>query len=268
MNETETPRYYVPHSSAWPIIGSITLFITAFGAAHFIQQSTPKVLTATGTFGAPIFYIGLAATALMMFGWFRAVVRESLKGLVSNQLDRTYRQTMLWFILSELMFFAAFFGALFYARMISVPALAGAGSKLETHIHLWPDFADTWPHFMTPGGTATEAMAAWGLPFINTVILVTSIGRSKESATSVTNLARDYRAVGSDISCFTGCRVSRSLRSFRTDHGLRNLWFDVFHVNRISWGSCHDGDGYVGDYVVAGTQGSLHAKESLRFRGR
>ncbi|MFL2554458.1 MAG: cytochrome c oxidase subunit 3 [Candidatus Rariloculaceae bacterium] len=174
MNETETPRYYVPHSSAWPIIGSITLFITAFGAAHFIQQSTPKVLTATGTFGAPIFYIGLAATALMMFGWFRAVVRESLKGLVSNQLDRTYRQTMLWFILSELMFFAAFFGALFYARMISVPALAGAGSKLETHIHLWPDFADTWPLFMTPGGTATEAMAAWGLPFINTVILVTS----------------------------------------------------------------------------------------------
>jgi cytochrome c oxidase subunit 3 len=81
---------------------------------------------------------------------------------------------MAWFIISEVMFFAAFFGALFYARMVSVPWLAGAGNNLETHLLLWPDFADTWPLFMTPGGTMTEAMAAWGLPFVNTVILVTS----------------------------------------------------------------------------------------------
>ena len=171
---SETPRYYVPHSSVWPIVGSVSLFITAFGAAHFIQQSTVKVVTATGSFGAPIFYFGLAAIAFMMFGWFGTVIRESLKGMVSGQLDRSYRMGMFWFIVSEIMFFAAFFGALFYARTISVPALAGAGSNLETHLHLWPDFADTWPLFMTPGGTTTEAMAAWGLPFINTVILVTS----------------------------------------------------------------------------------------------
>jgi cytochrome c oxidase subunit 3 len=171
---SETPRYYVPHSSVWPIVGSVALFITAFGAANFIQQSTVKVTTATGSFGAPIFYIGLALIAFMMFGWFGTVIRESLKGMVSGQLDRSYRMGMFWFIVSEIMFFAAFFGALFYARIISVPALAGAGSKLETHLHLWPDFADTWPLFMTPGGTATEAMAAWGLPFVNTVILVTS----------------------------------------------------------------------------------------------
>ena len=171
---SETPRYYVPHSSPWPIVGSIALFLTAFGAANFIQQSTAKVATATGSFGAPIFFIGLAVIAFMMFGWFGTVIRESLKGMVSGQLDRSYRMGMFWFIISEVMFFAAFFGALFYARIISVPALAGAGSKLQTHLHLWPDFADTWPLFMTPGGTATEAMAAWGLPFVNTVILVTS----------------------------------------------------------------------------------------------
>jgi cytochrome c oxidase subunit 3 len=171
---SETPRYYVPHSSVWPIVGSVALFITAFGAANFIQQSTVKVTTATGSFGAPIFYIGLALIAFMMFGWFGTVIRESLKGMVSGQLDRSYRMGMFWFIVSEIMFFAAFFGALFYARIISVPALAGAGSKLETHLRLWPDFADTWPLFMTPGGTVTEAMAAWGLPFVNTVILVTS----------------------------------------------------------------------------------------------
>lgn len=169
----EAPRYYVPHSSVWPIVGSVALFLTAFGAVHLIHQSTEKV-AAEGGFGAPIFYLGLAAIAFMMFGWFRAVIKESLEGMVSNQLDRSFRMGMAWFIVSEVMFFAAFFGALFYARIISVPWLAGAGSNLETHIRLWPDFADTWPLFITPGGTTAEAMAAWGLPFINTTILVTS----------------------------------------------------------------------------------------------
>ncbi|TDJ70249.1 MAG: cytochrome c oxidase subunit 3 [Proteobacteria bacterium] len=170
---SETPRYHVPHSSPWPIIGSVALFVTAFGAGNFIHQSTEKV-AAEGSFGQPLFFLGLAMIAFMMFGWFGVVIRESVKGMNSGLLDRSYRMGMAWFIVSEVMFFAAFFGALFYARIISVPWLAGAGNNLETHVLLWPDFADTWPLFMTPGGSATEAMAAWGLPFINTVILVTS----------------------------------------------------------------------------------------------
>ena len=169
----EAPRYYVPHSSRWPIIGSSALAVLAFGAVHFIQQSTDKVET-EASFGAPVFYIGLALTAYMFFGWFRTVISESVGGMNSKLLDRSFRMSMAWFILSEIMFFAAFFGALFYARLISVPWLAGAGTNLETHVLLWPEFADTWPLFMTPGGTTTEAMEAWGLPFINTCILVTS----------------------------------------------------------------------------------------------
>ena len=170
---SEAPRYYVPHSSPWPIVGSVALFVTAFGLVTFIHQSTDKV-AAEGSFGQPIFYVGLALIAFMFFGWFGTVIRESVRGMSSGLLDRSYRMSMAWFILSEVMFFAAFFGALFYARVISVPWLAGAGNNLETHILLWPDFADTWPLFMTPGGDTTEAMGAWGLPFINTVILVTS----------------------------------------------------------------------------------------------
>jgi cytochrome c oxidase subunit 3 len=170
---SETPRYYVPHSSPWPIIGSFSLFVLAYGLVTFIHQTTDKVAN-EGTLGAPIFYVGLALVAFMMFGWFANVIRESINGLNSSLLDRSFRMSMAWFILSEVMFFAAFFGALFYARVISVPWLAGAGINLETHVMLWPEFADTWPLFMTPGGEETEAMAAWGLPFINTVILVTS----------------------------------------------------------------------------------------------
>ncbi len=170
---SEAPRYHVPHSSPWPIIGSVALFVTAYGAVNFIHQSTDKV-AAEGSFGAPIFLAGLLMIAFMMFGWFGVVIRESVKGMSSSLLDRSYRMGMAWFILSEVMFFAAFFGALFYARIISVPWLAGAGNNLETHVLLWPDFAETWPLFMTPGGDTTEAMEAWGLPFVNTVILVSS----------------------------------------------------------------------------------------------
>ncbi len=168
-----TPRYHVPHSSPWPIVGSTALFVTAFGAVNFIHQTGEKV-GAEGSFGKPMFFAGLAMIAFMFFGWFGTVIRESVKGMNSGLLDRSYRMSMAWFIVSEVMFFGAFFAALFYARVISVPWLAGAGTNLETHILLWPDFADTWPLFMTPGGDATVAMEAWGLPFINTVILVTS----------------------------------------------------------------------------------------------
>ncbi len=169
----ETPRYYVPHSSIWPIVGSIALFVTAFGGANFIHQSTEKV-AAEGSFGGPMFFVGLALIAIMMFGWFATVIRENLQGMVSQLLDRSFRQGMAWFIITEVMFFAAFFGTLFYARIISVPWLAGAGNNLDTHLLLWPDFADAWPLFMTPAGGTSGEMGAWGLPFINTVILVTS----------------------------------------------------------------------------------------------
>ncbi len=167
------PRYYVPHSSVWPIVGAVALFVTAVGAVSFIHQSSGKV-AAEGHFGAPMLFVGLAMIAFLMLGWFGIVIRESLKGLFSGLLDRSYRMAMFWFIVSEVMFFAVFFGALFYARTISVPWLAGAGPKLETHLLLWPDFADAWPLFRTPAGGMTEAMGPWGLPFINTVILVSS----------------------------------------------------------------------------------------------
>ena len=159
---SETPRYYVPHSSVWPIVGSFALFLTAFGVATFIHQSTDKV-AAEGGSGVWLFSAGLLAIAFMLFGWFGTVIKESVNGMNSAMMDRSYRMGMLWFIVSEVMFFAAFFGALFYARILSVPWLAGAGSNLETHVYLWPDFADVWPLFRTPGGGFAEAMAEqWG----------------------------------------------------------------------------------------------------------
>lgn len=92
---------------------------------------------AVGTLGGIILAIGMLFLLYMLAGWFSNVITESLTGKYSAQITRSFRQGMSWFIFSEVMFFGAFFGALFYARMISVPWLGGADNNLMTHEVLW-----------------------------------------------------------------------------------------------------------------------------------
>jgi cytochrome c oxidase subunit 3 len=162
--------YYVPAQSAWPIIGAIGLFLIAFGAGNYVQQLANE----TSGPGGYLLIAGLAIIIFMIFGWFRTVIEESMSGLYSPQMDRSFRQGMSWFIFSEIMFFGAFFGALFYARMFSVPWLGGASNNAMTHEVLWPAFEAIWPLVTTPDGTKTEAMGWGGLPLINTILLLTS----------------------------------------------------------------------------------------------
>ncbi|MEZ8141205.1 MFS transporter [Enterovibrio norvegicus FF-33] len=160
-------NYYVPAQSKWPIIGAVALFLIATGSGSMVA----------GLFGGNGPWMLLAGVGVLFFmltGWFRDVIHESMGGLYSPQMDRSFRQGMSWFIFSEVMFFAAFFGALFYVRFIAVPWLGGASNNAMTAEVLWPDFIPGWPLEKTPGGTETTAMGAWGLPLINTVILLTS----------------------------------------------------------------------------------------------
>jgi cytochrome c oxidase subunit 3 len=110
----------------------------------------------------------------MLAGWFSNVITESLTGKYTAQITRSFRQGMSWFIFSEVMFFGAFFGALFYARMISVPWLGGADNNLMTHEVLWPSFEAIWPLTTTPGGDTTQAMPWQGIPLTNTILLLLS----------------------------------------------------------------------------------------------
>ncbi|MDF2446146.1 MAG: cytochrome c oxidase subunit 3 [Moraxellaceae bacterium] len=171
--------YYVPASSPWPMLGSFILFILVIGAANLIQghgvTELSKGMQANGAGKLWfLFPIGLAGVFFLMWKWFGDTVKESLANMNSAQMDRSYRQGMTWFIFSEVMFFAAFFGALFYARWLVVPWLGGEGKGVMTHELLWPEFQAMWPLVKTPGGTLTEAMSPWGLPFINTLLLLTS----------------------------------------------------------------------------------------------
>ena len=87
----QAPRYYVPHTSYWPIVGAVSLFVAAFGAATFIHESTEFVGAET-QYGEGGFYIGLIMVAYMMFGWFKDVVSENVRGMMSGMMDVSYRQ--------------------------------------------------------------------------------------------------------------------------------------------------------------------------------
>jgi len=121
--------------------------------------------------------VGLLMIAYLFFGWFGAVIEESMADNYNPQVDKSFRLGMMWFIFSEVMFFAAFFGALFYARTLSVPWLGGADNNASTHEFLWPAFEAVWPLLSNPSPDIVapkEAMGALGLPAINTAILLTS----------------------------------------------------------------------------------------------
>ncbi|SFC40220.1 cytochrome c oxidase subunit 3 [Marinospirillum celere] len=161
-----TSSYYVPATSKWPIISVIFLGFLAVGAGMLMTSGS----------GLIPFLIGFVGTLWVMYGWFMDVFKESQAGLYDAQMDRSFRQGMAWFIFSEVMFFAAFFGTLFYIRVFALPWLDGEGAKGVTAL-LWPDFVATWPLMTTPDpsiGGPDAIVNPWTLPLINTLLLVAS----------------------------------------------------------------------------------------------
>ncbi len=162
-------KYYVPHSSKWPIIGSAAFFTLLLGAIALLNHWLP----------AWAMLPGFALVVYMFIGWFGDVIKENNTGVYGLDVDRSFRMGMMWFIFSEVMFFAAFFGALFYARVLSVPWLGGEGTKVIGNELLHPNFENAWPTngplALGPRGDGTfETIPAFGLPALNTIILLLS----------------------------------------------------------------------------------------------
>ncbi len=161
-------NYYIPHGSHWPFVGSIAVFSLMVGFSNYLNGAS---------WGTYIMAFGLLVLLVMLFGWFGAVIKESESGNYNKQVDVSFRWGMVWFIFSEIMFFAAFFGALFYVRVYSLPWLGGEASGAATNSYLWPGFEALWPLTANgPGeiGGEFKAMAWNGLPLVNTIILLTS----------------------------------------------------------------------------------------------
>jgi cytochrome c oxidase subunit 3 len=155
------PYYFVPNPSKWPVLAGLSLLLTMAGASAWVNGVS---------WGMPLNMVGLLAVIAVMYYWFGDAIAESEGGLYNARIDASYRWSMSWFIFSEVMFFSAFFGALFYARTITMPWLADLDHKL-----LWPDFAGTWGTG-GPAGTIDkfETMGPFPIPTINTALLLAS----------------------------------------------------------------------------------------------
>ena len=173
-------QYYVPEQSKFPIFAAIALFLLVMGAAGTIND-----LDKPDSKSVYVLYAGFAVLATTLFFWFRTVIAEHIAGLDSAQLQKSFVFGMGWFIFSEVMFFGAFFGALFYVRNFSVPWLGGEGEKGLANM-LWEGFEATWPVMSTPDAGLDFDLAdknmswpGWGhalewLPMWNTIVLLSS----------------------------------------------------------------------------------------------
>ena len=163
MSETNG-GYYIPHGSHWPIIGSIGLFVMLQGFGNYLNGSG---------IGSTVMLVGFIILIFMVFGWFRTVINESEAGMYNAQVDKSFRWGMGWFIFSEVMFFAAFFGALWYARVLAVPWLGGGDPG--TNELLWNGWEAAWP---TNGpanlGGEFSVLDPWKIPALNTLLLLSS----------------------------------------------------------------------------------------------
>jgi cytochrome c oxidase subunit 3 len=162
---TATGGYFFAPPSKWPVVGSTALFFFMSGMVMWMNDIQPA--------GHLSLALGFGILVYMLFGWFGVVIRESEGGLYNKQVDMSFRWSMSWFIFSEVMFFAAFFGALFYARVFSVPWLGDFENAL-----IWQGYDAKWPtagpYLDKDANYAFQTMGAWGIPALNTLLLLSS----------------------------------------------------------------------------------------------
>ena len=166
-SHNSTPYYFVPGPSSHPVMAAIGLFFVFFGAGQWINGAS---------WAEYMVYFGLLWFFVILFRWFSEAVSESEGGSYGRKVDLSFRWSMSWFIFSEVMFFGAFFTALWWMRVHSVPELGNLENAL-----LWPDFKAAWPSSVagattSPAGIVEpfQTMGPFWLPTINTALLLSS----------------------------------------------------------------------------------------------
>ncbi|MCB2114343.1 MAG: cytochrome c oxidase subunit 3 [Parvularculaceae bacterium] len=184
--------YHLVNPSPWPIIGSLAATIMMAGAVTWMRSGageTGLVLGAPNDAGEYafqlkgnwLFLLGLAGVLVTMIGWWRDVIKESLRGENTSLVVRLgLRYGMVLFIASEVMFFAAWFWAFFGAALFpdarEAVVLADGAQMLNTNgdpAFLGNDFRQHFTDSMWPP-KGVEPLDPWGLPLINTLILLLS----------------------------------------------------------------------------------------------
>ncbi|MFT3996210.1 MAG: cytochrome c oxidase subunit 3 [Asticcacaulis sp.] len=164
-NDAVKHDYHIINPSRWPLLGSL------FAAVMFIGV----VIWMKGLFGIEkspvVFGVGLLGVLYVMFGWWSDVIKESRAGDHTPVVQIGLRYGMIMFIASEIMFFAAFFWV-FFEMALFHEHRAGIHSSIEEVRAAWAASGGSDPNGWMPAGV--EAVSAWQLPLVNTLLLLLS----------------------------------------------------------------------------------------------
>jgi cytochrome c oxidase subunit 3 len=150
-NHNDHP-FHLVNPSPWPLMGAFSLLCATSGTAMFMHKVAA---------GKPVMLLGILLILSTMFFWWRDVIREGMRDHAHTPaVSHGLRLGMALFILSEVMFFVAFFWAFFgasaFPKFPVTEAFQGLGQQA-----IWP------PKGIVP-------LDAWHIPFMNTLILLLS----------------------------------------------------------------------------------------------
>lgn len=240
------PYYYVPAYSVWPILTATAVFCTLVGFINIIHDNT--------LLGTSSLLCGITLLLFVILGWFHSVISESRQGLYSPMTGRSFRWGMVIFIVSEVMLFATFFGALFYARAVSVPFLGGIGEGHLTNLLLWPDFQAAWPLFNNPDPQLfpgqQSVIGPVGIPLLNTFLLLSSAGTLTIAHWALKVNKREWVVFGLLLTIvlgltFLGCQVYEYVLAYTHDkltlgsgiYGTTFFMLTGFHGAHVTLGA-------------------------------
>jgi len=174
--------YHLVDPSPWPLLASISAFVLAVGLIIWMRS----IGGGSGLFGvqgSTVFFIGAAALVAVAFMWWRDVVREAHKGYHTPVVQLHLRYGMILFITSEVMFFLAWFWAYFDAALfpggvsplpITMPdgSVAPSDTSIIGLVNRNELTGGQWPPI--PSDSFQSTFDPWGLPLVNTLILLLS----------------------------------------------------------------------------------------------
>jgi hypothetical protein len=251
--EGRQQHYMVPQPMAWPIMGSASLFMMALGGVFVMNDAAGGWVSVAA---------GFMLLLYMMVRWFGDVIRESEAGKYGAWEDTSFRWGMSFFIFSEVMFFAGFFGALYWARIMSVPDLA----TIESNALLWPNFTSHWPSAGPGFQEAFQTMGAWGLPAINTALLLTSGVTITFAHFALIRNDRPKLLIWLGLTIALGLRVLPRVQRPQPEADHRGLRLDLLHADRVPRLPRHRRRHHADGDLVPLPEGPFHPHPPLRVR--
>ena len=242
--------YHLVNPSPWPLVSSIAAVIMMIGAVVWMKglasaESGPLASALLSEGKQALFFAGLAGVLVSMAGWWTDVIKESRQGDHTPVVSIGLRYGMILFIASEVMFFAAFFWMFFEMAVFN---------EARAHIPEISNWAETAAAWSTWPPKGVEALDAWQLPLLNTVILLLS-GTTVTWAHHALQVGdRNATKIGLAITIALGVLFT-AVQAYEYNHIIHeHLFFNEEALNSGLYGSIFFmATGFHGFHVLVGT---------------